>query len=441
VSELVNRAREAGIVGAGGAGFPSAVKYDTQVDTVLANGAECEPLLYVDQSIMTREAARVVRGLELVVEATGAGRGIICLKEKYHTAIKALREAIIGKPHLEINLLGNFYPSGDEQVLVYETLGRIVPEGGIPLEVGAVVTNVVTLFNLARAYDQGLPVIERPLTVHGAVAEPCTFMVPLGTSLAEVLKVAGGATVPDYGLIVGGPMMGRVADSRDEPVTKTTSGILVLPVDHPFYQRKIQTMRSVVRIGRSACDQCRLCTDLCPRYHLGHAIQPHMIMRSLPYGISDSRIISIVFTCCECQVCSFFACPLHLSPGTICGRLKKEMIAKGARNPHRRSDLAVHPDRVGRRLPTARLVERLGLLEYQGEAPWKDVELHPARVCIPLSQHLGAPAVAVVKVGQGVKKGDLLGEIPPGKLGARVHASIDGVVSAIEDGTVIIEAQ
>ncbi|TBR20999.1 MAG: hypothetical protein EPO63_09130, partial [Candidatus Nitrosotenuis sp.] len=148
---LIELVREAGVVGAGGAGFPTHVKLAARVDTVLANGAECEPLLYSDQFVMESHADEIVDGLRLVMRQTGATRGLLCVKEKYHDAVARFEKLIAGEKGMELFLLGNFYPSGDEQVLVYETTGRIVPEAGIPLNVGVVVQNVATLANIARA--------------------------------------------------------------------------------------------------------------------------------------------------------------------------------------------------------------------------------------------------------------------------------------------------
>jgi Na+-translocating ferredoxin:NAD+ oxidoreductase RnfC subunit len=283
--DLVAAVRAAGVVGAGGAGFPTHVKIASHVDTVIANGAECDPLLQCDQRLMEGRAVEMVRGLQWAMEATGATRGILALKEDYQAASSALQRAIRsveGRLDLSLLLLESRYPAGDEFVLVYEATGRLVPETGLPLHVGCLVQNVQTLFNIARA-AKGAAVTHRLLTVAGAVARPVTLWAPVGTPLHDVLSWAGGVQPPrwsdrtadDYALIVGGPMMGRVAAAPDEVVTKTTSGLLVLPRDNVVVRYMTRPRTSWVRRGISTCDQCRDCTDLCPRYLLGHNLRPH----------------------------------------------------------------------------------------------------------------------------------------------------------------------
>ena len=149
--EIIERVKAAGIVGAGGAGFPTHVKLGASVDTVIANGAECEPMLCADQHVMARYPGEVVAGLRLAMTATGAERGIIALKREYKAAIDALAKAIAGQSDLELFLMDSFYPAGDEYILVYDAVGRLVPEGGIPLEVGVVVQNVGTLLQIAHS--------------------------------------------------------------------------------------------------------------------------------------------------------------------------------------------------------------------------------------------------------------------------------------------------
>jgi len=440
MGELVEKVKAAGVIGAGGAGFPTHVKYQAGVEYVIANGAECEPLLHCDQGIMAGLADRVVEGVELVMKEVGAKAAFIALKKKYTAPIASLEKALAGKRGMYLHLLDNFYPAGDEQVMVFEVLGRVVPEGGIPLNVGVVVNNVATFANVAAA-SEGKSVTRRWLTVHGEVKSPSTFEVPVGISVREAITLAGGPLPKEYRVILGGPMMGSVIDDLETPVTKTTSGIILLASDHPLIERKTLSPNGILKRSKAACDQCMHCTELCPRYLIGHAMKPHMIMKALPYGISDSSIITSAYLCCECGLCSYFACPLFLAPGAINSMLKAEMSRSGVKNPHRRSQLEPYPARKERRVPTARLVERIGLAHYYHvPAPVREISYKPERVRIPLKQHLGAPALPVIQAGAKVKTGDLLGEIPGGALGARVHASIDGYVHSIDKEVVIERA-
>lgn len=181
MNEIAEKVRAAGVVGAGGAGFPTHIKLDSKVDTVIANGAECEPLLRADRYLMTRHAPQVAEGLRLVMQATGAARGIIALKREYEEATEALGSVVRDSSDVELHLMKSYYPAGDEFLLVYEATRRQVPEGGIPLEVGVVVQNVGTLYNVAQA-QRDVPVTHRWLTVSGEVKEPKVLRAPVGTS-------------------------------------------------------------------------------------------------------------------------------------------------------------------------------------------------------------------------------------------------------------------
>lgn len=447
-SDIVERVKAAGVVGAGGAGFPTHVKLAAQVDTVIANGAECEPLLHGDQHLMTRYPEVIVQGLRLAMQATGAKRGILALKAEYAEAIAALEHALRGNKDISLHLLGSFYPSGDEFILVHDVLGRLVPEGGIPLEVGVVVNNVGTLMNVARAAE-GVPVTHRYLTVTGQVHRPATLRVPIGTPIAQVVEWAGGVSdeggrlaPEELAFVAGGAMMGRVVPATDV-VAKTTGGLLVLPAMGPVVRWMTRPLANAIRRGMSTCDQCRDCTDLCPRNLLGHALVPHEIMRAINYGLQQpTDIVTASVLCCECRLCEAYACPLDLSPMAYYRAVKRELAEAGWKNTtHRRQDLTPHEMFDYRRVPMPRLIDKLGLTPYRShKAPLDEHEWQPREVRIPLKQHTGVPAIPVVKAGSRVRRGDLVASIPDGKLGADVHASVDGKVTEVTAGYVRIEA-
>lgn len=434
-SEVIQRVRDAGIVGAGGAGFPSHVKLNAKVDVVIANGAECEPLVHVDQELMISRSAEIIQGMRYVIDTTGAARGVLGVKKKYTKAINALRQAIGDSKDISVFELGNFYPAGDEQVLVYDVTGRIVPEGGIPLNVGVIVQNIETLINIVRAMD-GEPLTHKYLTVIGAVNQPMTVRVPLGITFREVLDLAGGATVPEPLIMNGGAMMGVPVTDLDTVVTKTTKVLIVLPRDHYVSILRTQSPTEFNKRAISACDQCFMCTDFCPRHALGHAIEPHKLILLLGAGlpITDPQLAA-AFLCCECRTCNY-ACPVHLVPGNIAANTKRELMKAGLKNPYHRETTA-DPYRDLRRVPISRLVSRLQLSRYDVPAPIVEVKKKFTHVRIPLKQHVGAPSKPVVKVGDRVKVGDLIGDIPGDALGSRIHASIDGVVREVSDAVVI----
>lgn len=435
--EVIERVKAAGVVGAGGAGFPAHIKLAARAEVVIANGAECEPLAHVDQELMISRAAEVVSGLRAVMLSVGAARGVLGIKQKYSRAQAALRQALEGVQDITICELGNFYPAGDEQVLVYDVLGRVVPEGGIPLDVGVVVQNIETLLNIEQAL-QGRPVASKFITVTGDVPNPLTVEVPVGISLREVIDLAGGARTLNQVVLSGGAMMGSVVKDLDEPVTKTTKLLLVLPPNHYLSLLRMQSPAQFTRRATSACDQCFICTDFCPRHALGHAIQPHKLILLLGSGIpvTDPQLAS-AFLCCECRTCNY-ACPVHLAPGNIAVNVKRELVKAGLKNPYH-NETQVDPYRDLRRVPITRLISRLQLSRYDVAAPLTLVPTTFTRVQLRLKQHIGAPALPVVKVGDRVRVGDLVGEIPEKGTGARIHASIDGIVREVAD-SVVIEA-
>ena len=254
---LLGLVEQAGVVGAGGAGFPTHVKLKAQADTVIINGAECEPLLRVDQQLMALQAGDLLDALDLLVEQVGASQGVVALKEHYHAAVEALERELSRHPGLRVHRMGAFYPAGDEQVIVYEVTGRVVPEGGIPLNVGVVVSNVETALNVLAAVRHQAPVIEKYVTLTGAVRTPKTVKVPLGITVAEALALAGGPTVEHYEVINGGPMMGRVV-STGSAITKTTKGLIVVPEGHALLQSLNRPVPRMLQDARVACMQCSL---------------------------------------------------------------------------------------------------------------------------------------------------------------------------------------
>lgn len=426
----MQKTKAAGVVGGGGAGFPTHVKINAQADTVLINGASCEPLLCSDIYLMEERPDEVVKGLRLVMEAVGAEKGIICLKRKHEKCVGILEKTIAPFNDISVFPMDDFYPGGDEHVMVNEALGRIVPEGGIPLEVGVVVCNVESVFNVAAAMDDK-PVTHRTLNVAGEVYTPVVVRVPVGIPVSEVIELAGGMKRPDCKVIDGGPMMGRVLDDPATAyVTKTTSGLIVLPAGHNIITGKTTDIERLTRIAKIVCCQCTLCTELCPRYLLGHNLHPHLIMRTLGVG-GDHPVKREALLCSECGICEKWACPMHISPREVNAALKKEVggtpkeVAGGRLGRHRYTE--------GRRVPVKRLMGKLNILDYDRYPRVAMADKSCSRVGLYLRQHIGAPAVATVKPGEQVLMGQLVAGSPAKGLGADIHASISGRVESVDD--------
>ncbi len=436
---IIDSIKASGVVGAGGAGFPTHAKVSGHAVYVLMNAAECEPLLGVVLQLLVLYTVHFLLGFDAVAMALQAEHAIIGIKKKHSDVIAVLRSRIAGLSlPIAVREMPDFYPAGDEQVLVYELTGRIVPEGGIPLQVGCVVINVETVLNVSRALA-GKAVTDSYLTVAGAVPHPLTMRVPVGTPLAAVVAKAGLTHLDGYAVIDGGPMMGRVLSDLHTTVMKKTKGYIVLPKDHPLIIKKTAPDRAALLEGRSVCEQCRMCTDLCPRYLLGHTLHPHRIMRAVKYNVAALDEVTQANLCSQCGVCTLFSCPAHLKPHQINFILKQKMGAHHIRYTPKTDTYQARPARPYRRLPVKRLIRRLGLYPYDQAAPFEDVAFAVKEVRLALSQHVGAPAVPVVSAGDAVEKGQLIAAIPEGALGAAVHASVSGTVTEITGNDIAIK--
>ncbi|MFO0915863.1 MAG: SLBB domain-containing protein [Pirellulales bacterium] len=433
-AQMLEAIRSAGVVGAGGAGFPTYRKLDSAVEHIIVNGAECEPLLAKDRCAMLYARDELLAGLEVMQQLTGARQVTLAVKHKNQDVVREYEPYLKERGYQSL-VYEDVYPAGDEYVLVYEVTGRRIPPGGLPLQVGCLVDNVETIVNIARAVA-GQPVVEKFVTICGAVRRPVTTVVPIGISLAECLELAGGATVPNPTVLTGGLMMGGVAADLGQPVTKTMGGVIALPADHYLVRRKTASSATYTRIGHGQCDQCSLCTELCPRYTLGYPIQPHLVMRTLLMTGEPKKTGSLwAQYCCECNICSLIACPEQLDPKNICVDAKQALREhKMGRTADELERLFVepHPARKGREIPISTLYRRLGLTDYDRPAPFERLEVRPGRIRIPLRAHIGQPASSVVSVGQQVSRGQVVGNVAADQLGCPVHASVAGRVTAID---------
>ena len=439
MKELSMLMQQNGIVGAGGAGFPTYAKLNENADTIILNCAECEPLLRLHRQLLEKYAQEIVDTFHLIGEAVGAKEVIIGIKKAYTRTIEALNAVIGAYPEVRLGLLDEVYPAGDEVVLIYEVTGKVVRPGGLPIECGVAVFNVETVYNVYRAMNQQTPVMDKLVSVVAEVEHPMTVRVPIGTSIEETVRLVGGVTTPNPVYFIGGPMMGFIG-SGSQPVTKTTNAVLVLPESHYIIQRKRQKVSIDLKRAAACCCQCSMCTDLCPRNRLGHPIQPHLFMRAATCkDVQKPDIFVNTFFCSSCGLCEMYSCFQGLSPRTLMAEYKAGLRSHGLKPP------AVVPKPVGeereyRKVPMERLMARLDLTKYNREAPLDESAVPVRRVKIMLSQHIGAPASPIVKQGDTVAAGQMIAE-PAKGLSVGIHASIDGVVKEVSEKYVIIETQ
>jgi Na+-translocating ferredoxin:NAD+ oxidoreductase RnfC subunit len=364
---------------------------------------------------------------------------VIAIKAKKKGAVAACEEAVKGTS-ARVQLFGDYYPAGDEYELVHSVAHRLIPPAGLPKDVGCLVQNVESLVNMARAAD-GKPVTRKTLTITGAVAEPFSTEVPLGVTFRELIEEAGGATVPDPVLFLGGMMMGRFSENLDEPVTKTSAGAIVLDREHPQAVRKLRPPKAQAAIGKSACDQCRYCTEFCPRYLLGYAVEPHQVMRSLAFTATGAeRFSEWAALCCSCGLCTLYACPEELYPKEACDE-SKDILRQAGWKWEGPTKVEPHPMHEGRRVPIKSLMRRLAIDDYDHPAPFRETSLSPSQLVLPLKQHAGAPARPTVTAGQSITAGTTIAAPAPDALGALIHAPLDATVESVNGDNIVLSHQ
>ncbi len=428
---LKNTLRNSGVVGAGGAGFPSYAKLSDKAETVILNCAECEPLLKLHRQVLEEYTYEILSALSEILSATGAKEGIIAIKAHYKSALKALEGEISDFPNISIHTLESLYPAGDEIILIKEVTGKTVSPGKLPISVGTIVYNVESMYNVWNAL-KGKPVTHKYVTIAGEVKNPITLKAPIGTKISELIEKAGGVTTQDPEYLSGGPMMGKLVPINDV-VTKTTNAIIVLPADHNVVLNKKRNFQISLRRAMSVCCQCRSCTDLCSRHIVGYPVEPHMVMRVFSNGGkgATSAIEGSMF-CSGCGLCETYSCPQGLSPRAIIAEMKDAARKNGIKPPQNiEPDLNVK-DAELRKVSVERLTSRLGLKKYDVPAPLSD-NFETENVKILTSQHIGAPSIPCVSEGDVVKVGDIIGKATEGALSVDVHASINGTVIAVND--------
>ncbi len=291
--EIVAIAARCGIVGLGGAAFPTAVKLDTskaekKPDTLVVNGSECEPYLTSDHRLMVENAAQIIDGIRLAMKASGTTRALVGIEDNKPDAVEAMRAA--AGEGIEIVALPAKYPQGFEKMLIYALTGRKVPNGALPIAAQCVVLNVATCAALSAAVREGKPIIDRVVTFAGRVAKPCNLRVRIGTSLMDLLDEIGGLTEGVRKLIVGGPMMGNTVASLNLPITKNFGGFIALGEE-------------AIPADETACIRCGRCTRACPMQ-----LMPAKIDTLVRRGNYEGAIAAGAMNCMECGSCTY-VCP------------------------------------------------------------------------------------------------------------------------------------
>lgn len=313
---LLRRSALPGLVGLGGAGFPTHVKLMPknldEVTTLLVNGAECEPYITADNRAMLEDTDDIVEGIKLVKQYMNLSTVIIGVEDNKPQAIAKLQEAVSGIEGASVKALKAQYPQGGEKVLIFECTGKVVPEGKLPSDVGCVVMNVSTIAFVAKYMRTGMPLITKRLTVDGdAIAEPKNVEVAIGTSFSDVIDFCGGFKTEPKKIIMGGPMMGFAVPTVNYPVLKNNNAILAFSAAKTAEAEKPET----------ACIRCGRCVNACP-----FSLMPAAIEKAYKAGNVDGLKALKVNLCMECGCCAY-VCPAKRNLVSV-NRLAKKMIVE-----------------------------------------------------------------------------------------------------------------
>jgi len=296
--EILQHITDSGIVGLGGATFPSHVKLDLKndnhVDCLIINGVECEPYLTADHRLMLEKADEIIVGIQILMHALHIQEAIIGIENNKKDAIKVLKKAAQVDDRIKIAALQVKYPQGSEKQLIKAILNREVPKGGLPMDIGTIVHNVGTIFAIYQAVQYDLPLIERVVTITGKkLANPSNFWVKIGTPIKGLVEEVGGIPEGTRKIVNGGPMMGKAIKNTDVPITKGTSGILIISEDEASRQES------------KNCIRCSNCVFVCPM-----GLEPHLLMNLSEKGFYERAKAEDIMTCIECGSCSY-VCPSH----------------------------------------------------------------------------------------------------------------------------------
>lgn len=434
--ELKELMKSAGIVGAGGAGFPSYAKLAGGADTLLINGAECEPLIYTDYVILKRELSLVLSGIEAVMSELSVPRAILAIKE--HTAKRlSFTDGEELSPKVSLKVLPNVYPTGDEISLIFEATGRVVRPGNLPITKGVIVYNVETMYNLGVAIRTKSPVTKKWVTVAGNVDTPLVVRVPIGTSVIDLFKRLNITVPEDHTVLDGGPSMGKIINPESALIRKTTKAIVILPDSSGAVLSKKMNEKIAVSRAETACCQCTRCTDMCPRALLGYPLEPHKMVRTaMGAAVLLPEMVISATLCCGCGICESIACSQGISPRAVINNYKA-LLAKNKMRYTAKEDVFPSYAREYRKIPSDRWASTLGVKKFDKVAEFYKEISDFSRVEIPLSQHIGAPSIPTVNDGDTVFEGDLIARAADG-LSLAQHASISGRVT-IANGKIVID--
>ena len=439
LEELKQVIQDAGIIGAGGAGFPTYAKLAEGADTLVMNGAECESLIYSDLALMKLHMEEIIEGAEMIVTETCIERAILSMKA--HTAKRlSLNEGDKLSSHVTVKVCPDVYPMGDEITLIYQSTGRLVQPGHLPISAGVIVMNVETIYNVREAVLAHRGVTEKHVTINGNLPHALVVKVPIGTRISELFQQLN-ITVPEGNVVIdGGPAMGRMINYNTATVTKTTKALMILPEDIPCILSKKRPLKVQLALASSVCCSCNRCTDLCPRHLLGYPLEPHKMVRSsLNAAEADPELVKTATLCCNCGICELAACCQGISPRAIIGQFRAVLAKDKIHFQSGDEKYSVRPEHDFRLLSSGKWKSLMGVAKFDKKPDSYEEEHTTKHVEIGMHMNIGAPAVPIVSVGEQVEYGQMIARAGEG-LSVPQHASIAGKVTFVSSEKIIIDA-
>lgn len=434
--EFIDKMKTSGIIGAGGAGFPTHCKLTDGIDTVLVNAVECEPLVYTDYMLLKKYFEYIVKGAKKFLELMDGKEVVIAIKE--HTAFKLNinNNYDLKFKNIKIKILPNIYPMGDEIITIYQALDRIVPPGQLPSSVGVVVINAETAYNIHNFFDNNEPVVKKWITINGNIKNNYVLSIETYTSVKKVFEALNIIIPKDHSVIDGGPMMGNIIDENTAIINKKTKSLLILPNNIPIMEGKRVNVDRSVKLTSSACCQCTMCTDLCPRHLLGYPIAPHKTLLSVVNN--DVNNLLTASLCSQCGICQSIACTQGLNPNVTMNAVKQS-LAKNRLSYKSDIPTTVNINRDFRMVPSKRLKQRIGVYCYDNKDPIyiNNLLIKQNEFYINLNDHIGKPAIPIVTINDKVIKNQMIAKADTG-ISAAVHSPINGYVKFIDDKKIII---
>ncbi|MBE6547888.1 MAG: NADH-quinone oxidoreductase subunit J [Ruminococcaceae bacterium] len=440
MSDLKSIIQNAGIVGAGGAGFPSYAKLSDGADILVINCAECEPLMYTDYMLMREEMSKIVEGAQILIGATSIMHAYMSLKAHRAEMLGLTDGQVLGEG-VTVKTVPDVYPMGDEINLIYEATGRLVKPGNLPITAGVIVLNGETVYNIRQAVRENQPLTEKWVTVGGDIPERYTVRVPIGMRVSELFSKLGITVSPNHVMIDGGPSMGAITPYETAVITKTTKAILILPKNINCVAHKQISMDDMLRRAASCCCGCNRCTELCPRNLLGYPLEPHKMIRAAMTNavLNNPELIKTATLCCSCGVCAEAACCQDISPKDVILHLKSVLAKTGTKFVAGSEDYHPSSDRKYHLIASDKWQDILGVRKFDFVTTYIPQPISAKRVEIKMSQHIGAPSSPTVKVGDEVSVGQMIAEASTG-LSVPQYASINGKVTFVDAAKIVIEA-